>query len=29
RRAALLGDDTDREALEQALERHGHARLPA
>lgn len=29
RRAAQLGDDTDREALEQALERHGHARLPA
>ncbi|MEN1381630.1 hypothetical protein AAIG84_33700, partial [Pseudomonas aeruginosa] len=23
-----LGDDTDREALEQALERHGYARLP-
>ncbi|MEG6658966.1 sel1 repeat family protein, partial [Pseudomonas aeruginosa] len=28
RRAAQLGDDTDREALEQALERHGYARLP-
>ncbi|HEJ2995093.1 TPA: sel1 repeat family protein [Pseudomonas aeruginosa] len=28
RRAAQLGDDTDREALEQALERHGHAQLP-
>ncbi|MGV8604402.1 sel1 repeat family protein, partial [Pseudomonas aeruginosa] len=29
RRAEQLGDDTDREALEQALERHGDARKPA